>query len=179
MLCIVMTMQKMLPMAAPVSMAEMVPLMAAVIARRMGIRVIVALVGSLVILKGELPSSLFSAPIALLVVALVFLVWGGGVGGIVESLSAVGNIISYVRIAAIGLSSAILAMVAGAFVDTFGVSVFGLFMAFAIHLLNFALAIGGASLHSSRLHYVEFLGKFYQSGALQYRPFSRRGKTGV
>ncbi|NLL37548.1 MAG: hypothetical protein GX256_08530 [Fretibacterium sp.] len=136
--------------------------------------VIVALVMSLAFLRSGLPSAMFSAPVALLVFALIFLIWGGGVGGLVESLSALGNIISYVRIAAIGLSSAILAMVAGTFVDIFGVSLLGLFMAFAIHLLNFILAIGGASLHASRLHYVEFLGKFYQTGELKYKPFARR-----
>jgi V/A-type H+-transporting ATPase subunit I len=69
-------------------------------------------------------------------------------------------------------------MVAGTFVDIFGVSVLGLFMAFAIHLLNFVLAIGGSSLHAARLHYVEFMGKFYEDGTLEYKPFGRRRPAG-
>lgn len=134
---------------------------------------IFALIGGLVVLRTGLPPKFFTAPVLLLVFALIFMIWGNGVGGIAESLGAVGNIISYVRIAAIGLSSAILAMVAGTFVDTFGVSVLGLFMALAIHLLNFVLALGGSSLHSARLHYVEFMGKFYETGTLEYKPFAK------
>ena len=134
---------------------------------------IFALTSALVLLRAELPKAFFSVPIFLLALSLIFLIRGGGIGGVIEALGSVGNIISYVRIAAIGLSSAILAIVASKFVDTFGVSILGLFMAFSIHLLNFVLALGGSSLHSARLHYVEFMGKFYEGGALEYRPFAR------
>jgi V/A-type H+-transporting ATPase subunit I len=136
--------------------------------------VIFGLIAALALLRAELPSSFFSVPVALLAFGLIFLVRGGGVGGIIESLGTIGNIISYVRIAAIGLSSAILAMVASTFVDIFGVSILGLFMAFSIHLLNFVLAIGGSALHAARLHYVEFMGKFYEEGTLEYKPFAKR-----
>jgi V/A-type H+-transporting ATPase subunit I len=47
-------------------------------------------------------------------------------------------------------------------------------MAFSIHLLNFVLAIGGSGLHAARLHYVEFMGKFYEDGTLEYKPFAKR-----
>jgi V/A-type H+-transporting ATPase subunit I len=136
--------------------------------------VILSLVAALVFLRAQLPASFFSVPVTLLVFALIFLIWGGGIGGIIESLSSIGNIVSYVRIAAIGLSSAILAMVASTFVDTIKVPLVGLFMAFAIHLLNFILAIGGSALHAARLHYVEFMGKFYEDGTLEYKPFAKR-----
>jgi V/A-type H+-transporting ATPase subunit I len=131
-------------------------------------------VAALVFLRAQLPSSFFSIPVVLLIFALIFLIWGGGIGGIIESLGTIGNIVSYVRIAAIGLSSAILAMVASTFVDTIKVPLVGLFMAFAIHLLNFVLAIGGSALHAARLHYVEFMGKFYEDGTLEYKPFAKR-----
>jgi len=128
----------------------------------------------LVIFKGWLPEQLFTFSISLLITGLVLLMIGGGIGGLVESFSTIGNILSYVRIAAIGLSSAILAVVASRFIDVFGLSVLGLFLALSIHILNFVLAIGGSSLHSARLHYVEFMGKFYSGGGKQYKPFSRR-----
>jgi V/A-type H+-transporting ATPase subunit I len=136
--------------------------------------VLIALISTLVSLKGWLPHSFFTISMSILIVGLVLLVVGGGIGGLVESFGAVGNILSYVRIAAIGLSSAILALVASKFVDVFGLSILGLFLALCIHLLNFVLAIGGASIHSARLHYVEFMGKFYSGGGKDYKPFSRR-----
>jgi V/A-type H+-transporting ATPase subunit I len=136
--------------------------------------VIFSLVAALMFLRAQLPASFFSIPVILLIFALIFLIWGGGIGGIIESLGTIGNIVSYVRIAAIGLSSAILAMVASTFVDTIKVPLVGLFMAFAIHLLNFVLAIGGSALHAARLHYVEFMGKFYEDGTLEYKPFAKR-----
>jgi len=136
--------------------------------------VIFALICALVGLKGWLPESFFTMAISLLILGLVFLIAGGGIGGLVESFGSLGNILSYVRIAAIGLSSAILALVASKFVDVFGLSILGLFLALCIHLLNFVLAIGGSSIHAARLHYVEFMGKFYVGGGKNYRPFSRR-----
>ena len=136
--------------------------------------VFMALLSAMVQIKGWLPGKFFTLPVTLLVPGFVLLLAGGGMGGLVEALGSVGNVLSYVRIAAIGLSSAILAMVANSFVDSLGVTLFGLFMALAIHLLNFALAVGGSSLHSARLQYVEFLGKFHSGGGTMYKPFSRR-----
>lgn len=136
--------------------------------------ILAALVVSLTVIKGWLPRQLFSLTVSLLVIGLALLLSGGGIGGLVESLGSIGNILSYVRIAAIGLSSAILAMVATSFVDSLGLSVVGVFMALTIHLLNFVLAIAGSGLHSARLQYVEFLGKFHSGGGTPYKPFSRR-----
>lgn len=114
------------------------------------------------------------AGIAVLVSGLVCVIFGGGLGGMIETLSAIGNILSYVRIAAIGLSSAILAMVASTFVDVLGASVFGLLLAVLLHLLNIVLAFAGSGLHAARLHYVEFLGKFYSGQGRPYVPFAKR-----
>ncbi|PIE55093.1 MAG: hypothetical protein CSA35_03125 [Dethiosulfovibrio peptidovorans] len=139
--------------------------------------IVLAMVGALCAAKGLIPQGFFTVAVAALILGLVFLVAGGGVGGLVESMSSFGSILSYVRIGAIGLSSAILAMVASRFVDVLGVSFLGVFIALSIHLLNFVLAIAESGLHSARLHYVEFMGTFHSGGGNQYRPFSRKGRT--
>ena len=133
-----------------------------------------ALLSAMILVKGWLPGKFFSIAVSFLILGLALLLAGGGMGGLVEAFGSVGNILSYVRIAAIGLSSAILAMVANSFVDSMGVTFIGIFMALTIHLLNFVLAVAGSSLHSARLQYVEFLGKFHSGGGTQYKPFSRR-----
>ena len=101
----------------------------------------------------------------------VMMMAAGGLGGVMESLSSMGSVLSYVRIGAIGLSSAILALTAGKFLDTFGLGVAGIFSFLAIHTLNFCLAFAESALHSARLHYVEFMGKFYHDGGVPFKPF--------
>ena len=136
--------------------------------------ILASLFGFLFLMVSKFPGGLFSIPVSFLVIGLVLLVAGGGIGGVIETLGSIGNIVSYVRIAAIGLSSAILALVASKFLDVFGLSILGIFLALMIHLLNFVLAVAGSGLHSARLHYVEFFGKFYSDGGKDYTPFQRR-----
>ncbi|EFC92246.1 V-type ATPase 116 kDa subunit [Dethiosulfovibrio peptidovorans DSM 11002] len=136
--------------------------------------IILSMIGALCATKGVIPQSFFSVSMIVLAIGLILLIAGGGVGGLVESMSSFGSILSYVRIGAIGLSSAILAMVASKFVDVLGVSFLGIFIALAIHLLNFVLATAESGLHSARLHYVEFMGTFYSGGDTEYRPFAKK-----
>lgn len=138
------------------------------------ILVILALVIILMSVRSLLPHVAFPAGIAGLVIGIVLLAVGGGIGGLIESMSSFGHILSYVRIGAIGLSSAILAVAASKFIDVLGVSILGIFIALAIHMLNFVLAFAESGLHASRLHYVEFMGTFYSPRGHEYRPFKYR-----
>jgi V/A-type H+-transporting ATPase subunit I len=49
----------------------------------------------------------------------------------------------------------------------------GVIIAALFHALNLALGAFSPTIHSLRLHYVEFFSKFYQTGGQAFHPFRR------
>jgi V/A-type H+-transporting ATPase subunit I len=133
------------------------------------------------ILAGYLPDSFFTPVIALLVVGVVMLIYSLGKLGLLlgplELLGTIGNILSYLRIAAIGLSSVYLAQVANELGGLVGNLLVGLIIAGLFHALNLVLGTFSPTIQSLRLHYVEFFGKFYQGGGQPFHPFRRSQVT--
>lgn len=129
------------------------------------------------VLADYLPDALFTPAVALLLVGLVVLIYSLGKLGLflgpLELLSTVGNILSYLRIAAIGLSSVYLAQVANELAGVAGNLLVGLIIATLFHALNLVLGTFSPTIQSLRLHYVEFFGKFYQGGGQPFHPFQR------
>ena len=129
------------------------------------------------ILADYLPESFFTPAIALLVVGVAMLIYSLGKLGLLlgplELLGTVGNILSYLRIAAIGLSSVYLAQVANELAGLTGNLLIGLIIAGLFHALNLVLGTFSPTIQSLRLHYVEFFSKFYQGGGQPFRPFQR------
>jgi V/A-type H+-transporting ATPase subunit I len=74
---------------------------------------------------------------------------------------------------AIGVSSVVLAEVANMIGGISGSIAVGIFLATIFHALNFALGVFSPTIHSLRLHYVEFFGKFFKPGGRPYEPFRR------
>ena len=93
--------------------------------------------------------------------------------GTIEVMSTVGNILSYARLMAIGMASVILAMVANKLSGAFEIAIIGIIIAVLLHILNLVLAMFSPSIHSVRLHLVEFFSKFYEGGGRVYKPFAR------
>ncbi len=112
---------------------------------------------------------------------------GGGKVGIVKRamagfgsayglLNLFGDVMSYIRIFGLMLSSAMMgvvindlaAMVAGG--SIFGSVMAVLLLVFA-HLFNLVIGILGVYIHCGRLQYVEFFGKFYQGDGQMFQPF--------
>ena len=91
--------------------------------------------------------------------------------GPIEFIGLIGNVLSYLRIAAIGLASVYLAKVANDTAGMVGNLVVGTILAILIHALNLVLGAFSPTIHSLRLHYVEFFRKFYQGGGRLYEPF--------
>jgi V/A-type H+-transporting ATPase subunit I len=97
--------------------------------------------------------------------------WLGILMGPIEFIGLIGNILSYLRIAAIGLASVYLAKVANDTAGMVGNLVVGAILAGLLHALNLVLGAFSPTIHSLRLHYVEFFRKFYEGGGRPYKPF--------
>jgi V/A-type H+-transporting ATPase subunit I len=112
-----------------------------------------------------------------LAVGLVLLMVGRGALGFVmgplEFVGTLGNVLSYLRLAAVGLASTYLAMVANE-LSVVGSIWLGVFVGVFFHALNLGLASFSPMIQALRLHYVEFFSKFYEGGGRPFRPFGAR-----
>ncbi len=125
---------------------------------------------------GIFPELLTRPLVITLLILTPLLFFSGGLLAPLELLKNIGNIISYARIMAIGLTSVLLANVANQLSGLTGDIVLGLIVGGIIHLLGITIGVFSSSIHSLRLHYVEFFDKFIELGGRKYRPFSGNQK---
>ncbi len=127
------------------------------------------------VIARQLPAGWMTPALAAVIVGLAMLIYGlGSVGALlapVELLGALGNVLSYLRLAAIGLASVYLALVGNLMVGKMGVVWLGVLIALLFHALNLAMGAFSPSIHALRLHYVEFFTKFYEEGGQPFQPF--------
>jgi V/A-type H+-transporting ATPase subunit I len=104
----------------------------------------------------------------------------GGLGNLYNITGYMSDILSYARLLALGLASGVIAQVVNTMGSLFGGGLFGLIVLIIVfifgHALNIAINALGAFIHSSRLQYVEFFGKFYEDGGEPFRPFCKKTK---
>ena len=128
-------------------------------------------------LFGLFPAVL-TRPIILAILFLApFLLFTGGLLAPLELFKSIGNIISYARIMAIGLTSVLLAYVANRLAGMTGDIITGIAVAGMLHLLNIIIGVFSPTVHSMRLHYVEFFSKFLESGGRKFEPFKKKEVT--
>ena len=104
----------------------------------------------------------------------------GGIGSLYDIVSYLSDLLSYSRLLALGLSTGVVASVVNTMGSMGGNNVVGWILFIAVfligHIFNIAINTLGAYVHSSRLQYVEFFGKFYESGGKAFVPFKRPRK---
>ncbi|MBQ1471693.1 MAG: hypothetical protein IIZ34_04970 [Eubacterium sp.] len=91
--------------------------------------------------------------------------------------SYISDILSYARLLALGLATGVIASVVNLMASMVGTGIKGAIALIIIgvfgHVFSMAINVLGAFVHSSRLQYVEFFGKFYEDGGEPFRPFIR------
>jgi V/A-type H+-transporting ATPase subunit I len=107
----------------------------------------------------------------------------GGLLGLTKITSAFGDVLSYLRLFALGLASASLATVFNSAARGLYHKFAGLGLLFAIvlvvlgHGVNLILSIASAFIHGLRLNVIEFFNWGVQEEGTQYRPFVKKEST--
>lgn len=85
------------------------------------------------------------------------------------------DVLSYSRLLALGLATGVIASVVNQMGSMFGkgiIGVIGFVIVFIVgHAMNLAINLLGAYVHTNRLQFVEFFGKFYEGGGKPFEPF--------
>ena len=98
-----------------------------------------------------------------------------GIMGSYGITAFIGDTLSYCRLLALGLTTSIVAMTFNLMAGMLkGIPYVGMILFLVLlligHVFNFAISVLGAFVHSMRLIYVEFFGRFYEAGSRPFQP---------
>lgn len=150
----------------------------------------------LIMFAGFIAMALVDGPLgkylALLGAGIIILFGGRDKKGIVSRLMGgllslynisgyLSDLLSYSRIFALGLATGVIAMVINTVAQMLMEAgpvgmVAAILVLFAGHYFNIIINVLGAFVHSSRLQYIEFFGKFYEAGGRAFLPLALRTK---
>lgn len=103
-----------------------------------------------------------------------------GLYGFYGITSYLSDILSYSRLLALGLATSVISTVFNKMGSMLGGSVPGIILFIVVflvgHAMNIAINALGAYVHTNRLQYVEFFGKFYEGGGRKFSPFGENTK---
>jgi len=111
----------------------------------------------------------------------ILLKLGSGLASLYKLSGYLSDILSYMRLFALGLVTAVLAMVINYLAAmTGGIPVVGIVIMAIVfifgHTLDFLINLLGAFVHTARLQYVEYFSKFFEGGGRTFKPFARTEK---
>ena len=94
--------------------------------------------------------------------------------------SYVGDLVSYTRLAALGLATGFIAYAFNIMVSMVSTSwatvIFGIAIFVVGHIFNLFINALGSYVHTSRLQYLEYFGKFYEGGGTAFEPLKYNSK---
>lgn len=97
-----------------------------------------------------------------------------GLYGLYNVTGYLSDILSYSRLLALGLATGVIANVFNKMGSMFGKGLWGTIVFVVVfvigHTLNLGINLLGAYVHTNRLQFVEFFGKFYQGGGKAFEP---------
>ncbi|WP_207695911.1 V/A-type H+/Na+-transporting ATPase subunit I [Enterococcus sp. DIV0212c] len=102
-----------------------------------------------------------------------------GLYGLYGLTGYIGDLVSYTRLMALGISGGSIAAAFNmlvAFMPPAARFTVGIILIIALHALNLFLSLLSAYVHGARLQYVEFFGKFYTGGGRAFRPLKTEEK---
>ncbi len=111
--------------------------------------------------------------------------WGGRLGQGLYSLygitSYVGDLVSYTRLAALGLATGFISYAFNIMVNMVSTNIittllFGVLIFLIGHIFNLFINALGAYVHTCRLQYLEYFGKFYEGGGTAFEPLKYNSK---
>lgn len=104
----------------------------------------------------------------------------GGIMSLYDITGYLSDVLSYSRLLALGLATGVISSVLSIIGSMGGHSFFGAILFIVVfvlgHLLNFAINALGSFVHSARLQYVEYFGKFYEGGGEAFNPLMKKTK---
>jgi len=105
----------------------------------------------------------------------------GGLYNLYDISRYLADVLSYSRLLALGLATSVIAMVVNTLAQTaLGIPWLGWLIATLVfiggHLFNLGISFLGGFVHSMRLQFVEFFGKFFRAGGKPFQPLALEGK---
>jgi V/A-type H+/Na+-transporting ATPase subunit I len=122
----------------------------------------------------QIPFFLYISIFLILISVIGVIITHGPIAPI-ELISTTGQILSFARLAAVALASAVLAEMGNMFFSMIPSVIFAIITALIFHILAFLLGFLDPTIQGMRLQIVEFFIQFYKTGERVFKPLKKGG----